>query len=158
MAKQQKIEIKLPKGYSSDEARAIGLDIVRRIVDRTQNENVDKDGKSFPGYSDAYQKSLAFKIAGKSKHHVDLTLSGDLLAALDVLSASKGKVTIGIPRGDSENNGKAEGNILGTYGSKKPSRKKARNFLGLTKAELADILANHETEQEALTVTLDEEG
>lgn len=79
-----------------DEAlrQAIGGAIIEKIVSRTQ------DGKSltggrFKGYSKNYINSLAFKVHGKSAGSVDLTLSGDMLSALEILDSNERGLTIG---------------------------------------------------------------
>jgi len=141
--KQWKIPIQLSKQYSGKELEAIGSDIIDRIVTRTQNENVDKNGKKFPKYSKSYSGSLDFKNSGKT-NDVDLTLSGDMLATLKILDIKKGQVIIGFEKGTE--NDKAEGNILGTYGSDKPNPKKARDFLGITEKEKEKILSNYPTD------------
>lgn len=140
--KWQKIDISIPKDYSPIERQAIALEVIKFIRKRTQNDNKDKDGKPFAGYSEAYKQSINFKIAGKSKGTVDLTLSGDMLGALDVLKTRKGEITIGFERGSPEN-AKADGNIRGTYGKPKPVGPR-RDFLGLKKSELARILKGFE--------------
>ena len=132
-----KTKIKIDEEYTKKQREAIAFDIIERIVDRTVNDNVDKDGKPFPKYSKSYIKSLDFKIAGKTKK-VNLTLSGDMLADMQLLSSKKGEITIGFKNG-TDNNAKAEGNIKGSYGKSVGDPKKARDFLGLTKGEL-DIL------------------
>jgi len=139
MAKQQYFEISIPKRLRPDQRLELADLIIERIVDRTQNEHVDRYGKDFPGYSKEYVKSLDFNNAGKSPGSVDLQLSGDMLAAIELLRHQPGKLKIGFQKG-TEENAKAEGNILGTYGQKSPIRGKKRNFLGLTRAELDDIL------------------
>ena len=140
--KQWKIPIQLSNKYSERELKAIGMDVIDRIVTRSQNENVDKNGNKFPAYSETYSKSLDFKNAGKSGD-VDLTLSGDMLASLKILEIKKGKVVVGFEKGIE--NDKAEGNILGTYGTDKPNKKKARDFLGITDKEKEKILSNYPT-------------
>ena len=132
-----KKEILLPSDYSADDAQTVAEEILNFIVERTKKGN-GSDGKAFPGYSKAYKESLDFKIAGKSSK-VNLTLSGEMLDSLEVLQAKKGKVVIGFSSG-SEMNGRAEGNILGTYGSSKPNPSKARNFMELSNKELSKIL------------------
>ncbi len=82
--------------------------------------------------------SLDFKNSGKSKH-VDLQLSGDMLAALSLLSHKSGEITIGFENGTLEND-KAEGNILGTYGQKSPIPGKKRDFLGIEPSKLRDFI------------------
>lgn len=113
--------------------------IIERIVERT-NQGKNVNGKAFPKYSKEYMDSLDFKNAGKSESGtVNLQLSGDMLAAIKLLSNSKTSLVIGFEKG-SEENAKADGNIRGTYGSDKPNPKKARPFLGISKDELSEIV------------------
>jgi len=156
---QQKVVIPIPKGYKPLEREAIAQEIVDFIVERTL-KGKDKDNVNFKGYSRSYIKSLDFKIAGKSPSNVNLKLSGDMLASLKVLNTKRaGSVTVGFDASDTENNGKAEGNIKGTYGSLKKTKKdpktglpvprenKKRDFLGITKNDLdKKILANYPLE------------
>jgi hypothetical protein len=138
MAKQQYVEIEIPETLRPEQREALADLVIERIVDRTQS-GLDKRGRAFPGYSKEYIKSLDFKNAGKSKGKVDLQLSGDMLAALELLNHTRGKLKIGFQRGTDEN-AKAEGNILGTYGRDTPIRGKKRDFLGVTKSELKAIM------------------
>lgn len=127
-------------GYSLEEREAIALEIIDRIQKRTKSGK-DKDGETFEGYSAAYKKSLNFKIGGKTGK-VNLTLSGDMLDAIEIIDNYKnGKVKIGYSPGNSEG-GKAEGNILGTYGQSSPVGP-SRDFLGISDSELAAILRKY---------------
>lgn len=136
--KHQYLDIKLPKTLTKQERLEVADLVIERIVDRTL-KGKDKDGNPFPKYSKEYIKSLDFKNAGKSAGRVDLTLSGDMLAALTLLKDQEGKIKVGFEKG-SEENGKADGNIRGTYGSDTPNKKKARPFLGISQQELKNIL------------------
>ena len=139
MAKQQKELINLSGlGLTQDQREEVADLIVERIVNRTVKEGRDRYGDKFPKYSDSYKESLDFKIAGKSKSKVDLQLSGDMLAALKVLDVTSRSVLIGYDKG-AEENGRVEGNRLGSYGGK-PNSDKARDFLGLTDDELRKIV------------------
>ena len=140
MTKQQKVPIKIPKEYSKDEREAIALDIVEFIRERTREKGLDKDNKKMPKYSKGYEKSLDFRVAGKSKK-VDLTLTGDMLDLLDVIKTAKGKIEVGYQESDPIN-GKVEGNRLGTYGNKTPTGK-ARDFLGIAPKDLDAILKKY---------------
>ena len=122
---------------STEDSEAVAEELLNYIVERSK-QGKGIDGEKFPGYSDAYKKSLDFKAAGKSSK-VNLTLSGEMLDSLEVLSAKKGKIVIGFQKG-SEMNARAEGNILGTYGQKTPNEKKARNFLEISESELAKMI------------------
>lgn len=139
MAKQQKVAIPIPKKYSPEEREAIAIEVINFIRERSQKGR-DKNNKAFHPYSKSYKNSLDFQIAGKSSR-VDLRLSGDMLAALDLLKASKGKLTIGYEAGDSIND-RVEGNRLGSYGGK-PNRKLARDFLGISRDDLKKILRKY---------------
>jgi hypothetical protein len=138
-AKWQRVKIDLPDVYGPEERRAIALDVLDFIRKRTQDGR-DKKNRSFPGYSKSYEDSLDFKIAGKSKGQVDLTLSGDMLGALDLLSHKNGQIMVGYENG-TEENAKADGNIRGTYGGK--STGKRRDFLGITSSDLGQILERY---------------
>jgi hypothetical protein len=149
MAKQQKIVIDLPNDYTLQELSAIGQDFIDHIIKRT-SKGLGEDSKSWKGqaakYSEAYKKSLNFKIGGKSKSGpVNLELSGDMLSMLEVLNVKRGRKTqlvIGYEAGDSELNGKVEGNRIGSYGgSPKPS--KARDFLAIGEKDKNDVLKNY---------------
>lgn len=135
-----KTKIKIPKHLKPDEREALALEILEQIVERTKNGK-DKDGDRFPSYSKSYKNSLNFKIGGKSSK-VDLTLSGDMLADMQLLSHKSGELVIGFENG-TESNAKAEGNIRGTYGQKTPRSDRARDFLGIDDKSLSRILADY---------------
>jgi len=138
-AKWQRINLKIPADLKPAQRMALADLVIEHIYDRTIR-GVDKDGNRFAGYSKNYIKSLDFKNAGKSKSDVDLKLSGDMLAAMKMLSQKSGSLIIGFENGTPEN-AKAEGNILGTYGQKSPIRGKARDFLGLQDSKLSQLIA-----------------
>lgn len=112
------------------------------IRDRSRNKNLDKNNRKFAPYSKSYKGSLDFKIGGKSASNVDLTLSGELLDSLDLISDTSGSLLIGHHKNDTQLNGKAEGNIKGTYGNKSQVTK-GRDYLGITKKDLTEILKKY---------------
>jgi hypothetical protein len=138
--------IPISRRYTDDEREAIAFDIISYIRDRSKSGK-GKDGKKFPKYSKEYKESLEFKIAGKSKNKVDLTLSGDMLDSIELLDDSKGELRIGLSEDDVDH-GKAEGNIRGTYGQAKGSLAKARDFLAISKNEVNKILKNYPLKDE----------
>jgi hypothetical protein len=144
---QQKFKVKIPKEYNPSERLALATEIIDHIIERTKSGK-DKRDKDFKGeYSDSYAKSLEFKLGRKSKENINLTLSGEMLNALTLLNHSSGELTIGIPKDDEVNNAKAEGNIKGTYGQKKPIKGKKRDFMGISKTALDDITEKYPTEK-----------
>lgn len=135
-----KFDIPMPTDVDVDR-EAVAYAVIDEIVERTQNRSRNKDGRKFSNYSKAYIKSLDFELAGKSKK-VNLTMTGDMLAALDLLEADDKKITIGYEKNSDEND-KAEGNIKGTYGDEGRKRKTPRNFLGISNKALARIIAEN---------------
>jgi len=141
-AKWQRVTLEISKEYGPTERQAIAFDVIDYIRKRTLRDNVDKNNSAFPKYSKEYMKSLDFRIAGKSKGTVNLKLSGDMLADLELLTHKSGEIRIGYQNG-TENNAKADGNIRGTYGSSRPNSSKSRDFLGITSNDLEKILAKY---------------
>lgn len=129
--------IPISRKYKPSERKAIAYEILEYIRERT-DEGLDKNGKPFPKYSKEYVKSLDFKIAGKSSGSIDLRLSGDMMAALDLVKDEPGKLIIGYRTGDPEA-GRAEGNIRGTYGQSRSTGIR-RDFLGIEPSALREIL------------------
>jgi len=140
MAEQQKFLIELSDKYSAEERRAIAAEVIQRITERTRDEGKDKNNRTFKGYSESYKGSLDFKIAGKGSK-VDLTLTGEMIDSMQLLKTRPGQIEIGYKAGD-EINGKVEGNRLGTYGKPQPVAP-PRDFLGITKSDLQDILRRY---------------
>lgn len=137
MAEQQKFTIKVAKKMPEDVQKALAIEVIDFIIERSK-KGKDKDNKSFTSYSKEYAKSFDFKLAGKNKNKVDLTLTGEMLNSLQVIDISEGEITIGFNERDKLNNDKAAGNILGSYGGK-PNSKNARDFLGIKKSDLDKI-------------------
>jgi hypothetical protein len=133
---------------------AIGQAIIDRMVERTEG-GVAFGGRnlaSFVGtkknpakgkYSAAYAESLEFKAAGKSPGKLNMTLTGDMLASLDVLSTSGNKIKVGIA--DESQIPKAYNHIVGDTVPKRP-------FFGITQTELKDIAREFKSDVEALKV------
>lgn len=117
--------------------REIGQRIIDSILERTlsgndKNNKVFKNNKGKTGYSDSYAKSATFKIYGKRKGHVDLKLTGEMQADIDVRSIAANTVTIGFTN---EMQGvKARGHIEGANYLPK------RDFWGIPKEDLIKIM------------------
>jgi len=125
---------------------AIANEVKDFIIERTQDKHLDKNNQPFKpasGYSKSYKNSLDFRLGGKT-NAIDLTLSGDMLAAMEVLENKKGKITIGYKKGTE--NDKAEGNIIGSYGKPSGDPKKARDFLGITDKDFKNIVDKYKNE------------
>ena len=141
----QKI-IKIPEGYTSSERQAIAAEIIDYIKKTTKDGVSPITGRNYKGYSKKYKESLDFKNAKDGT--VDLRLSGDMVASLEMLDESFGKIKIGYEESD-VNAGKAEGNQIGSYGMKSGTTGKARPFIGISSTALKEILKKYPLDNEA---------
>lgn len=77
-------------------------------------------------YSKSYASSLNFTAAGKSKNHVNMRLSGDMMSSIDLLDTSGAEITLGIEGSEAP---KAFNHQTGDTVPK-------REFFGVTKDEI----------------------
>jgi hypothetical protein len=115
----------------------IGNEIIRYIQERSKNGR-GIGNRSFSGpdgdnkYSDNYTRTSDFRN-NKSGSIVDLTLTGDMLDAIQILDASiPGRIVVGYE--DGFENDKARW-----------MKEKGYEFLGLTDRELSDITSNYDS-------------
>jgi hypothetical protein len=127
-----KTTIAIPRNLKPKDREVLGEAVVDYIRMRTL-DGLDKNNRKFAKYSQKYAEAK-----GVSRDSVDLFLSGDMLEALKVLSHKSGEITVGFARGD-ELNGRAEGNIKGTYGQQEKVAP-ARDFLGIAKKDVAGLV------------------
>ena len=120
--------------YSSTFQEDFGLLVIDHIQDRTLSGK-DKNGESFKGYSKSYRESDTFQIYKGGQRVVDLKLSGEMLASMQVRSSSSGQVTINFV--DALNAAKAHGHITGMSGRKGGV---VRDFFGIKPAEEDKIM------------------
>lgn len=136
---------------------AIGQAIIDRMVDRTQSGQgirFSKDGKGVPlklksPYSKTYADSDDFKAFGKSRSNVNMTLTGDMLASIDIKSIGENEITIGIT--ETEERAKAFNHQTGDTVPSRP-------FFGVSKKELGDIKRQFGSDIKDALKTRDEEG
>ena len=129
----QKVTLNVPIELSRAVRIEIANDVIDFILKRTER-GLDKDNKKFKKYSDTYAASQDFAIAGKSKSHVDLQLTGDMLTALEILDTSiSGFITIGYKQGEENDKAAWQRNNLQKSHPK-------RDFIGITTADLAKII------------------
>lgn len=137
-----KEKIVIPANLKPKQREMLGEAVVEYIRVRTLSGK-DKNNRKFSKYSANYAKEK-----GVSRDSVDLFLDGELLESLKVLSHKRGELIIGYDKEDDALNGKAEGNILGTYGQSEPIPGKKRDFLGITKGDLKGVLNEFENQRE----------
>jgi len=101
-----------------------GRAYVDKIIERTEDRNVDKDGRRFKRYSKGYKDSLTFRIYGKSSS-VNLHLTGAMLSSMNSKNKSGTAIMIEFSGGEGP---KAHGHITG--GGRNHSLP-VRDFFGL---------------------------
>lgn len=74
---------------------AIAQRVLDHIADRTA-DGIDVDGNAFAPYSSEYTESAEFILSGKSAGQVNMELTGNMLASMDVLGEGPNTITIGI--------------------------------------------------------------
>ena len=144
-----KTKVSISPSLKPKDRIAISEAVIEYIKNRTL-DGIDKNLEKFPNYTKNY---ASFK--GVSVSDVDLAFSGDMLSDLKLLSHKSGELTIGFEKG-SKSNGKAEGNIKGTYGQPKPVQA-PRDFLGISDVEVESLMDNIETESESFSGLSDAE-
>lgn len=123
--------------------RSVKTEFGRRVIDeikrRTQEDNIDKNGKKFKGYAKSYVESDIFEIYGKSSSDVNLTLTSEMLSSMAVTDTTENGVVISFI---SEKQAlKAQGHIEGIprmFGKVKGKVK--RDFFGLPEKDQQQIL------------------
>ena len=109
----------------------IGEEIKDYIVSRVVNNNQGYGGKKLKSpYSKLYQNSIEFDLYGKDENDINMTLTGDMLGAINIISAEGSELLIGI---DDQNAPKAHGHMTGKNGTVKNMK---REFFGVTMDEL----------------------
>lgn len=141
-----KTKIPVPDSLTVSQRRELAVNIILYIQERSI-EGRDKNEEKFPNYSRPYADRKGVSIGD-----VDLTDTGDMLGSLTLLESTMGSITIGFPRSDRDLNGKAEGNILGSYG-REPDRTKARDFLGIDETILEAFISAEEDSEDEEEIT-----
>lgn len=136
-------DVKIPKKLKPEQRIALARDVIDFIKGRTASGE-DKNGNKFKEYTEEYASKK-----GTSRGNVDLILSGEMLEALKLISHKKGELRIGYESGD-PNLGKAEGNVLGTYGQPKPIPGKKRDYMGISKKDVDAIASIMDADEEDL--------
>lgn len=109
----------------------VAFAVIERIIERTQR-GISKTGSRFPQYSKEYAERK-----GVSRGDVDLTLTEDMLSAIDVIEETARTITLGFP--DETENAKAFNHIKGDTVPK-------RDFFGLPQKDLNEIAGEFRSE------------
>ena len=99
--KQQRVRLEIPSDIDNLGRRVLGQMFIDFIQDRTAKGQDINNGK-FASYSKEYKDSEEFKIARKSST-VNLRLTGDMMASIEILSDGSGFIELGYEAGSDEN-------------------------------------------------------
>lgn len=109
----------------------IGERIIEKMLARVTEDNKGINGRQLKKpYSKAYINSAAFDAYGKSPNDINMTLTGDMLADIDVLKSTPKKIVIGFTSDDQIP--KAYNHNVGDTLPKRP-------FFGLNEKEIKEI-------------------
>lgn len=109
----------------------IGNEIKDYITNRVISKNQGYGGQKLRSpYSKSYQNSIEFDLFGKSATDINMTMTGDMLGAINIITAEGSDLLIGI---DDQNAAKAHGHMTGKNGE---VPKMKREFFGVTMDEL----------------------
>lgn len=134
--------ISIPNSYNSTQREAIGRAIIDRIKQRT-TQGLNVNNEPFAPYKQSYRNTDEFQIAKSGT--VNLRLTGDMLADLEVLSHGPGFIKIGFV--DESSNQKA--NWIEAPTGQKAGRQTPREFVGISQTDLNDILSRFGSTREA---------
>jgi hypothetical protein len=132
--------ISIPTSFNATQREAIGIDIINRIVERTE-AGLDVNGNPFAPYKQSYKQTLEYKIGHGNSSKVNLTLTGELLGSLSIISHGAGFIKLGFD--DSSASEKAK--WIQSPTGQKAGKQTPRKFLGISEKDLNKILAKYES-------------
>ena len=145
---ETKLTLAIPKKFDDEKREQIAREVMGYIYERTLKGHSVYNRK-WAGKAGEYSEEYA-KAKGTSKNGpVDLLLYDEMLKAMQYFKGQSkaGEITIGY-RSGTKQAGKAEGNILGTYGQPTPIPGKQRPFLDILKKDLNAIIKKVEGSEE----------
>jgi len=132
--------ISIPTRFNATQREAIGLDIINRIVERTE-AGLDVNGNPFAPYKQSYKQTLDYKVGHGSSSKVNLTLTGEMLGSISIVANGPGFIKLGFD--DSSASEKAKWVQAPT--GQKAGKQSPRKFLGINEKDLNKILTKYES-------------
>jgi hypothetical protein len=139
------------KGVDFSDSKSLKLAIGEALAEKIRERAESGKGLDFKDdgtartvalkspYSKTYAESLDFNAAGKSRGEVNMTLTGDMLASIQVEDRGKGKIAVFID-GETE--------VLKAYNHITGDTVPRRPFFGVSKTDVRSVLADFESEIE----------
>jgi hypothetical protein len=136
------------EGIDFSRAPELKASITQALIDKIVSRTEAGDGMKFSAsgqgrptklkspYSDAYENSLEFQAAGKSKTEINMTLTGDMLASLTDGGGKGNKIKISVLEDQVP---KAYNHIVGDTVPERP-------WFGVSKDEVEETLADYADE------------
>lgn len=137
--------INVPQELSSVQRQAIGLDVIQFIIERTKN-GLDINNNPFAEYKQSYKNTLDYKIGHAASDKVNLTLSGEMLGTIRIISHGTGFIKLGFE--DSEAAKKAQ--WVSSPTGQKAGKQSPRRFFGISQKDLNKIINTYKSNERAL--------
>ena len=140
--------INLPQNLNNLQREAIALDVIQFIIDRTKS-GVDINNEPFADYKQSYKDTFEYKIGHGGNADVNLTLTGEMLGTITLLSHGVGYIKLGFS--DAEAAKKAK--WISSPTGQKAGKQKPRKFFGITDKDLNKIINRHKNNDVAFQTT-----
>ena len=137
------------KGVDFSDSKSLKLAIGEALAERIRERAGDGQGLEFSSdgsaktvklkspYSKMYAESLDFLAAGKSKNKVNMSLTGDMLASIQVEDLGDNKISVYID-GETE--------VLKAYNHLTGDTVPKRPFFGVSKKDVRDVIVDFQSE------------
>ncbi len=137
------------KGVDFSDSKSLKLAIGEALAERIRERAGDGQGLEFSSdgsaktvklkspYSKMYAESLDFLAAGKSKNKVNMSLTGDMLASIQVEDLGDNKISVYID-GETE--------VLKAYNHLTGDTVPKRPFFGVSQKDVKDVIMDFQSE------------
>lgn len=137
------------KGVDFSDSKSLKLAIGEALAERIRERAGDGQGLEFSSdgsaktvklkspYSKMYAESLDFLAAGKSKNKVNMSLTGDMLASIQVEDLGDNKISVYID-GETE--------VLKAYNHLTGDTVPKRPFFGVSQKDVKDVIIDFQSE------------
>lgn len=140
--------INLPQNLNNLQREAIGLDVIDFIIERTKS-GVDINHEPFADYKQSYKNTFEYKIGHGGSSDVNLTLTGEMLETITLLSHGVGFIKLGFSDADAAKKAKWISSPTG----QKAGKQKPRRFFGINDKDLNKIINRHKNNDVAFQTT-----
>lgn len=140
------LTISIPVELNSLQREAIGIDVIDFIIDRTKS-GVDMNNSPLASYTKGYKETFEYKIGHGSDSDVNLTLTGEMLGSMVIVSHGAGFIKLGFNDKDAAE--KAQ--WIQSPTGQKAGKQRPRKFFGINDKDLNKIIDRHRSKTTAFS-------